>query len=56
MQEAAGPALGLTGQRALVDHAFSRHQRSITGHQPALLGQHQAVSGHQLTGVDPFLL
>lgn len=56
VQAAPGQGLGLTCQRALVDHAFSGHQGSIAGHQPTLLGQHQAVSGHQLTGVDPLLL
>lgn len=56
VQEATGQGLGLTCQRALVDHAFSGHQCSIAGHQPTLLGQHQAVSGHQLAGFDPFLL
>ena len=45
-KEAAGQGLGLTCQRALIHHALASHQGSITGHQPTLLGQHQAVSGH----------
>ena len=55
-REAAGQGQALTCQRALIDHALASHQGSIAGHQPTLLGQHQAVSRHELTGVDPFLL
>lgn len=54
-QQAADQGLGMTCQRALVDHAFTGHQGSVAGHRPTLLGQHQAVSGHQLTGVNPLL-
>lgn len=54
-QQATDQGLGMTCQRALVDHAFTGHQGSVAGHRPTLLGQHQAVSGHQLTGVNPLL-
>lgn len=47
---------GLTCQGALVDHTLPSYQSGITRHHPALLGQYQAVSGHQLTGVNPLFL